>query len=86
MSEDKALTKEEFAEKWGKQPTISCDGEPRVFDMTIICLSDLNALLREEMRKEIRQELIAYDEWKHPARPRLIIEDKVDEYLRSQQQ
>ena len=45
---------------------------------------DLTALLEQHKEMMLREELMAYEEWKHPSRPIMLIEDKVFEYLKNE--
>jgi hypothetical protein len=82
MTADKALSKEEFAEKYmtGTPYTLTYkDGQPHIISNNF--LSDLNALLRAE--------LIKYDKWCESQSTAALIllstEELVDKYLKSQQ-
>jgi hypothetical protein len=74
----KVLTKEEFAEKWGYHSTPEYGGHA-LFDFKKPLISDLNALLREELIKFVEYEGTVDIPIHVP------IETIVDEYLKLQQ-
>jgi hypothetical protein len=79
MTADKALSKEEFAEKIIR---IFCSDSNEKENIKKDILSDLNALLRNE--------LIKYDKWCESQSTAVLIllntEELVDKYLKSEQQ
>jgi hypothetical protein len=83
MTADKALTKEEFAEAYYQYCLFGIEDTKEEFINN--CLSDLNALLREE--------LIKYEDYSHREFYETISSEdeisfytkQVDEYLKSQQ-
>jgi hypothetical protein len=84
MTADKALTKEEFAEKWGRrfQKSIEPDLPDGMMSYKGECLSDLNALLREAL-----SDFGEYLRYKYYVEMfEIDIQKEVDEYLKSQQQ
>jgi hypothetical protein len=83
---EKALTKDEFAEKYGKVFGMRC------IEAKIECLSDLNALLRNELilhaeydwrRTFDKSDLVPALSWE--LNKEMVIND-IDKYLKSAQQ